>query len=347
MGFDFFGGPWFDQGTDQEETPEERRRRQEQEALQEAPAETPDVQELLTPPSPKPEDDVMSRIPPAEGGPTTEILNQYRQWLAERPSRTQYEAGTGRKILAGLVGFLGGLRGGPETAMKLTRSIVDDPYNEAVEDWQGRGKSLGDVGKLAQDISETQRKRSGDIMDFMSADERVKAAREAIKQRADAEDQRHNDRITSAKTEAERAAEVKRHNQEMEGIASTRNRIDQMDAEAHKTTAEAYKSRVGALNTGAGTEKKIGSYSDMTEALNDSLQEMEAQYPDLEKYFDIKDNPATGMKTYVPKTGLAPVDQQRMEAMLADAQKRARKKLEGVWGLGDVEDVPGLKPEVP
>jgi hypothetical protein len=233
--------------------------------------------------------------------------------------------------------------------MRITRGIVDDPYNRAVSDWKERGSALGDVGKLAQDVSETGRKRESDIMSFMTAEERVAAANAAIKQREAAEGTRHADRMSSIKNESERAAEVKRHNQEMEKIASARNAIDKSLAASRATTAGAYAQRVKDLGEGKGKSQKVGSYADMNEALQDSLQEMQAKYPDFNKYFDYKESPSSGLKTFIPKSGLAPADQIRMEGMLKDAQASARKKLEGLWepGFEDVEDIPGMRSEVP
>ena len=335
--------PWWLTGP--EEDPEEQRRRMQMDTLG-APPQDPTMFEPETP---------TTRVLPSvevagEGNrPMDQILSQYRDWLSQRPTREAYEPGTGRKIAAGLLGFLGGLQN-PEAGYKITRGILDKPYDEAVEDWQQEGKGLGEVGKLAQDMSETGRKRASDVMSFMTAEERNAAARAATDQRERAENLRHADRVAAAKTNEDKAAEDERHNKAMEEIDQTRNSIAGRLAGAREKTADAYAQRVTDLGEGKGTQKKIGSYSDMNEALNDSLQEMEAQYPDLEKYFDIKDNPQTGLKTYVPKTGLAPVDQMRMEAMLKDAKARARKKLEGLWGVEDLPDTempPGMRAEVP
>lgn len=332
------------------ETEEDRLRRlamqQELNASPEQPI--PEVQALDETEPPQPRVLMAPRIAGEETQPTAEIMKQYQQWLAERPVRDEYKAGTGRKIAAGLVGFLAGLRGGPETAMRVSHGIADRPYSEAVEDWQMRGKSIGDVGKLAQDVSETGRKRASDVMSFMTSEERVKAANAAITQRENAEKSRHEDRMASIKNESERGAEVKRHNTEMEKIAGQRNTIDRTLAGARTTTANAYAQRVKDLGEGKGKDQKIGSYTDMTEALQDSLQEMEALYPEFKTYFDSKESPSTGLKTFVPKTLTNPADQARQTGMLEDAKKRARKKLEGLWGgLGGVEDIPGMRSEVP
>ncbi len=330
------------------ETEEERLRRLGMLQELNAPAQPiPEVQALDAAEPPEPRVLMAPRIV-GEESPATGVLDQYQQWLSERPTREENRPGTGRKIAAGLVGFLAGLSN-PQAGYAVTSNILNKKYNEAVEDWQQRGKALGDVGKLAQDISETGRKRASDVMSFMTAEERVEAAKAAIKQREEAEKTRHEDRMASIKSETERASEVKRHNKEMEGLAGQRNAIDKTLAGARTTTANAYAQRVRDLGEGKGRDQKVGSYSDMTEALQDSLQEMEALYPEFKTYFDSKESPSTGIKTFTPKTGLSPADQARQTAMLEDAKKRARKKLEGLWGgLGGVEDVPpGMRSEVP
>lgn len=314
-----------------------------------------DPASLLAPPPPDEED----RTPPQSYGggggmASPEIMKQYSDWLGQMPARKQYEPSTGRKILAGLVGFLGGLQS-PEAGARITEGILDKPYNEAVGDWQLRGKAIGNVGELGQRFAETGRKRASDIMKHTEAGDRIKTAREAIGQRMTAENLRHSDRLAAAKNDAERNAARKEHEQALIKLKQESNSIDRMEAETHKATQQSYSSRVTALNEKdkLGKGEKGVPYKTQQEAQMDSIIELLNEYPKMNKFFARdKDNP---LNIY-PKPGqdLSPEDMIDYRGFMNLVNKRVQQKLKNAPGLvtpygmpDESEDlIPPMRPEI-
>jgi len=323
------------------ETEEERRRRLQQAELD---AQMDDVPDLFA------EEEEASDVVQApqfsgtESPETANVFQQYKDWMARRPNREDTEPSTGRQILAGLAGFLSGI-GDPQAGGRVTSGILEGPRRRAMEDWEGEGKAIGEVGKFGQDISETRRKREADVMGYEGTQGRIEAQRSAIEQRREAEDLRHEDRMDALTEDGARRKETGRHNKELEKLADEANRIRAIEAGARKTSAGAYASRVGALNKkGEADGKPLPPH--YRQAVMDSIGEMMAEYPDASKWF-IRD--PRNKSVVVPRPGLklSPPDAARFRAFLEDAKTRAKKNLGISENEDDVDEYDPLRQELP
>jgi hypothetical protein len=273
-----------------------------------------------------------------EAPETAGLLEQYRDWASRRPSREATDPSTGRKIVAGALGFLGGLVN-PAAGGAITSGILEGPRRRAMKDWEEEGKALGTVGEFAQNVSETRRKREGDVLGWEGVQSRVEAQRAAIGQRKEAENLRHQDRMANITEDSNRRKEIERHNKELERIATEMNRIRAIEAKARKTSAEAYSSRVGALNERKGEKPNPAHYR---AAIRDAISEMLPEYPDFQSYF--VRHPSTKEVMVKPGLRLSPVDAQRFRAFLEDAKERAKR----TYNLDDdVEDLNPFREEIP
>lgn len=264
---------------------------------------------------------------------TADVLSQYKNWMTSRPRREDYEPGTGRKIAAGLLGFVSGLTGNPAAGAATTAGILEGPRLKAMRQWKEQGEGIGDVAKFAQDVAETRRKRESDIMSFEGVQGRIEAQRSAIQQRTEAENLRHKDRMASLEEDGARRKEVTRHNKALEGLAKESNSIRATEAAARTTSANAYAKHVA--ESGATKEKPLPAYFRQT--VMDEIGQMLAEYPDYKKYF--KRNPKKPDEFIVtnPDGGgffgiggsktMAPADADRLRAFIEDAKVRAKRTL--------------------
>lgn len=279
------------------------------------------------------DDDLFSPVPPGEGD---EIYSQmeldddvqepeekapmgdYQDWLGRRPKREDYKPSTGRKILAGLAGFLAGLQN-PAAGAAVTRGIAHGKYEGALQDWQEEGKAIGDVAELGQKYAETERKGAANKMTY-------EASMTGIKQREEAEQLRHIDRKEKAVDDRSKNAEELRHNQELEKIQQEKNRIDAREAGASETRASAYKSRMEDLNKKGSRVK----YTDAEDAFWDSVEELAVEMmPEAEEYIerDSKSGKAIGWKADL---NLSPEEVSKFQILKNEAAKKARRKLENL-----------------
>lgn len=111
------------------------------------------------------------------------ILENY---LGRRPTREQFGNSLGRKLLAGLTGFTSGLQFGPggqvhadpARSFAITSRIADEPFNEAMQDYNSEGRQVYDYAKLKE--SSRQRELAGMVSQIrMQETERANRAREA------------------------------------------------------------------------------------------------------------------------------------------------------------------------
>ena len=271
-------------------------------------------------------------MPPS---PTAGVSAQYQDWMSRRPEREDTDPSTGRKILGGVAGFLAGLGGGPAAAQQVTSGILEGPRNRAMTDWKEEGEALKDVGTYTTAAAESERKGRSDVMRLEGINRRVTAARESIAQRESAEQSRHSDREAADLTDNERLAETKEHNDALEKIAKEKNEIDRIFGAAATSRAESAATEAGK----PPTPGKLGGYTDLSNAMMDSLKEMMAIYPGMAKYFR-----AVGDRDVVlqKKSFDDPLDQRELRGFLEDAKKRARDKLKSLQG--DVE--PFMRGEV-
>ena len=329
--FNAFGSFDFTSPTSPEEEEEERRRRE----GMFAPAGGDEAEAMLTsgaPPVEAPpegvEDYGVVQAPEIRGmepSPTAAHAEQYKEWMSRMPTREETEPSTKRKILGGLAGFLAGMGGGAGMAERTTSGILEGPRRRAMSDWQEEGAALKDVGTYVTTAAETERKGRGDVMRLEGINRRVTAARESIAQRETAENQRHADREAAQLTDSEKAAETQEHNDAMEAIAQERNRIDEIFSSAATSRAES-----AAITAERGpAPTKLGGYTDLSNAMMDSLKEMMAIYPGMTKFFR-----TIGDRDVVLKKGLdlsadGP-DQAELDGYLKDAKEPARKRLESL-----------------
>ncbi len=210
-------------------------------------------------------------------------------------------------------------------AERTTRGSIEGPRRRAMSDWEDEGEALKDVGTYTTTAAETERKGTADVLRYQGVQDRVAAARESIQQRITAENQRHTDREAAQMTDADKAEETSRHNKEMEAIAQENNRIDAIFGAAATSRAES-----AAIEAERGpTPTKLGGYSDLSNAMMDSLKEMMAVYPEMAKYFK-----TIGDRDVALQKGLDLDHQERaaLENYLDEAKKRAREKLESLQG---------------
>lgn len=318
------------------ETEEERLRRLRQAEL-DAPME--DVPDMFSQEEEAPEVVQAPTFRGTESPETADIYQQYRDWMSRRPTREQTDPSTGRQLLASFIGLLGGLSN-PEAGGQITAGILEGPRRRAMEDWEGEGKAIGEVGKFGQDIAETRRKREGDVLGYEGVQARVEAQRSAIGQRREAENLRHADRMAGLTEDSEKRKEVGRHNKELERIAGDANAIRRIEAGARVTSANAYASRVGKLE--GKNPLLTPAYR---QAVMDSIGEMMVEYPGADEWFTR--NP-TNPSQIVPKPGLqlSPPDAARFRGFLEDAKVRAKKRL-NIQEEDDVDEYNPLRQELP
>jgi hypothetical protein len=266
--------------------------------------------------------------------PTEDALQSYKDWASRRPTTEQYKPSLGRKILAGLAGVLAGAGGGPAAAVKMQQAIIGNKYRNAMVDWETEGKALEPIGELSKSIENVGQRRETSKLAHETGMARVGATMEGVKQRSDTEAIRHSDRMAELMSkegsDAERRAEVSRHNKAVEAIARETNQIRKTDAETRRKTSEAYSSRVDALNKGGGKGKKGSPLpSHYRKAVQDTTNEVLAtQRPEMRKYF--RQGPS-GEIFLRPGQKLQPEEAQKLQAFLDDMRKKAKERL-------DIED---------
>ncbi len=284
----------------------------------------------LIPPAP-PELQQDTIIPPKIMGadnifsPEGTVMGEYQNWLERRPQLQ--EASKGKKILAGVLGFLTGLKD-PEAGARTTRMLLRGGYDQNVADWEREGKSLGEVGKLQQDFGETRRKQLSDVMGFEENKQRVGATKERTKAMVESEKNRHQTAMTNAKTTAERATETRRHNKVMESIAQQNINIDKQDSATRKQNADTYKDKVGV--------GKPTAQAEVRRAQSDATIEVLAEYPEFEEFFERSESDP---RVIYPKPGLSLSEDQRQKYDLAVQliRKKAQQRLQDPFGVDDIE----------
>ena len=342
--FDFGLGP------SPEEDEEERRRRE----TMFAPALSPEVDQLLAP-EPEPETIMAPNVVGARDPISSGILDEQQEWLSRRPERP--DPSTGRKILGGVAGFLAGMGGGGAAGAAVNRRIQYGDYNQDVADWKEEGVALSDVGNYAEKVGEEERLRSGDVMDYKTGQDRVSTAYSAIEQRAEAENQRHQDRKAAAKTDAENSTETIRHNKEQEKLAGERDATNKRFAGTSETRAATGTAREKRLSEAGPQGQDLGSYPQGQQAFRDALMEMMLESPmEMAQFWDktgnILDPPeATGALWWLEEPqGLNPAEFSEYESFKEEAEKRALERLRMTKNdLGDVDvySKGGRRQEIP
>ncbi|KKN65775.1 hypothetical protein LCGC14_0478200 [marine sediment metagenome] len=335
--FNAFGRFDFTAPTSPEEEEEERRRREGMFTPAPGGGEASALLAPEAPPEEGVEDFGVIQAPEIQGmppSPTAGIAEQYQDWMSRQPERP--DPSLGRKILGGAVGFLAGMGGGVQAGRSVNRRIQYGGYDEDVAEWEQEGEALKDVGTYTTTAAETERKGRGDVMRLEGINRRVTAARESIEQRKTAEESRHADREAADLTDNERLEETKEHNNALEAIAEENNRIDAIFGAAATSRAES-----AATEAERGPRPtKLGGYTDLSNAMMDSLKEMMAIYPGMSKYFK-----AIGDRDVAIIKGLDLSNEEHGEFTfwLDTAKKKAVEKLKTLQG-DDVE--PFMRGEV-
>lgn len=101
--------------------------------------------------------------------PKNDAMSAYQQHLDAMPTRDQYAPSKLRRILAGASGFGVGWRN-PEAGMKLTESIIDQPFNRATDDWKQKGSVLGAKAEAEQSYNQNEAARMKSLLDYWGKD---------------------------------------------------------------------------------------------------------------------------------------------------------------------------------
>ncbi len=116
----------------------------------------------------------------AEGGPASKA---YRDFLSQgAPTSDQYKPGAGQRIAAILSGIGETIHHGPAQGMGLEKSMLDDPYNEAQQQYKIRGDRLAKSADLEEKDINNRVKTYRDINEFDIAGQKAAIS----KTRADA-----------------------------------------------------------------------------------------------------------------------------------------------------------------
>lgn len=85
-------------------------------------------------------------------------LTAYQSALNEMPTRETTKPSILRRIGGTVAGGLAGMRGGPAAGMETAAAFVDSPYKQAMEQYGGRMRNLGESARLEQDETESSLK---------------------------------------------------------------------------------------------------------------------------------------------------------------------------------------------
>lgn len=166
-------------------------------------------------------------------------MKAYRDHVSNAPDYDKLKPSKGRTILAALLGAGSSLLGeDTKTSMGLGMGVAHARYNNAVKDYNTKGKGLEDIASLDE-------KRKGREVTAETAIEGMKTRKaisdQVVQQRISDENRKHSEEMERAKDRDERQAEVKRHNEAMEKLYGSR---EQDRADAAKDRADA---RVGSF----------------------------------------------------------------------------------------------------
>ena len=134
----------------------------------------------------------------------TPALDDYRKHLETAPKRDEFKLGTGKNILSLLAGGLTGFAtADPRAGISTIQGLKDRKYGQALQDWQERGKGLGERAGLEVKLGESKRKFAND-----QADQDIAQKEHVRKLQADlarAKSQGERDRINAELAEARKS----------------------------------------------------------------------------------------------------------------------------------------------
>lgn len=168
---------------------------------------------------------------------STPMMDLYKQSLEAMPNRDDYKPTTKNKIGAALSGFSEGLRGG--NAYKATTSALDEPYNEAEDEWT---KRIGKTGELASLEERSNAAKNKNIYDYAKL---------------------NDDEANSASLRNYRGKQGAKLDAEIPllGRTTTHNKVNGMD-EIHDSTGKLVYSNQADLTPGQKSANELGLYTD-------------------------------------------------------------------------------------
>lgn len=238
----------------------------------------------------------------ASPGNDTPMMDQYKQSLGEMPTRDQYKSGVKGKIGAALAGFSEGMRGGD--AYGATKKALDEPYEEAEDEWNKRIARTGQLASLETSINATKAKNALDYAKLGETHENNASLREYRQGRL-GEEHSNNQSLKDY-----RGAQTRNINSEIENrgsesynspITGTRNHVDKngkiiWSTKVDLTPGEKDKNELSLYRGKEGIRVAGDKDLDNTRTNNDVRAHQE------EKKFDVTDptivNAAKDMETF-------------------------------------------------
>jgi hypothetical protein len=121
-----------------------------------------------------PENDEFSMLDRIYNAPSP-ALEQYKRHIASMPSREQYQPGKMGRVGAALVGAAEGLNRGAGAGYMASRSMVEEPYMRAMDEYKNRGASLGALADIEQNDVKSKLSMAKQVSDTKREDQKAAA----------------------------------------------------------------------------------------------------------------------------------------------------------------------------
>lgn len=279
-------------------------------------------------------------IPPQQRGYARPGFDTYLQHIKSMPQEGDFEASTGRKIAAALVGLSAGLKN-PGAGYQMAEQIMRSPYTRALSDWQSKGQELGS-------LTTEEGKFIGNMSDENIEAGKLGARHGELQAKVDQINRNYDVALRNAKTAAERNTLTQQRNADLKALGEEANKIDRIQAGAATTQAGAAKTRANAYSTWVDQQPSPGEgrvvppkIGDMQEAEQDILMEMMQEDPALIGQF-FQFNSDTGYVDPKFNDEMSPEELAQLQAIKAMIGARSQKRLGG-QGLGGA---PPVRPRV-
>lgn len=149
--------------------------------------------------------------------PSNTAQDAYNTNVTNMPNRANYEPSGLRKAGAFLAGLgnihpLGiehgaaiGMTGDPTKTFNTTQGILDDPYNQAIGDWQAKNKPLEVAAQNERANNSNQRIMANDVISREIGDRRLDIQRSDVTRKATADENRNTNEQARIKIQQDRA----------------------------------------------------------------------------------------------------------------------------------------------
>jgi hypothetical protein len=274
----------------------------------------PEVEFGEDPPQPR-------MIPPRMMSYARPGFDTYLEHIKNMPQESDFEASTGRKIAAALVGMASGLSN-PAAGYAAAEQIMRSPYTRALSDWQTKGKELSS-------LAEEEGRFIGNLSDENIAAGTLGVRQGELEAKVAQINNNYDIALRKAKTADERNEIIRQRNADLKVLETEANRIKGIQASAAATRAGAYKKWVDeqpSPGEGRVIPPKIG---DMQEAEQDVLQEMLQESPELmQRFFQF--NSETGyIDPIINDEDMTEEDLATLQSIKAMIGARAQRRLGG------------------